>query len=115
MPGISLVLAALVAASVPKPPPLDRNIPIHRHWTIAHARAVLIRHGWKPARPAHPNPLNNNYPEREEICGVGPNVPGQNLTFCLFDYKKAGRCLQVETVGEFTMRVAWWTHECPSD
>jgi hypothetical protein len=114
MCGIALVLAALLASG-PKPPPLNPNIPIRTHWTIAHARAVLIQHGWKPVRPRHPDSFNHDYPEREQACAVGANLPGQNLTFCLFDYKKAGRCLQVETVGEFTMRVAYWDHQCPSD
>jgi hypothetical protein len=113
MGGIALVFVTLLARSVPKPPPLDPNIPIHRHWTIGYARAVLIHHGWKPV--ARNKPFNRDYPEREDVCAVGRNVPGENLTFCLFDYKKAGRCLQVETVGEFTMRVSWWTHACPSN
>src|SRR5271168_4810983 len=108
-----LALAALVSAPL-TPPPLDRSVPLHPHWTIAHARAVLVREGWKPVRPPHPVALDHRYPELES-CAAGANLPGQNLVFCLFDYIKGGRCLQVETVGEFTMRVEWWTHDCPSN
>src|SRR5690349_1638675 len=100
---LGLAFAALAISSAAKSPPPDQSVPIHKDWTLTHARNVLIRHGWKPA---HPLALIHSYPELETCSTAG----------CVFAYKKAGRCLSVQANGKPEPRVTWWwTHDCPSN
>ena len=86
------------------------GVPISIGEPLDIARAAIVHNGWKPVRLPPPRgdlSADLDYPERQ-MCSWGQQ-------FCLFNYAKAGRCLQVETKGEYVRRIEWWSYRCPSN
>jgi hypothetical protein len=107
--------------AVASPDNLHRNID-GTYLSIAQpfilARKHLLDAGWKPVKIYR----NVNY----EYVGVENRLVEHGFlefdacsidagSLCDFYYRKAGKCLRVDTVGEQVrdMKVLQWTHECP--
>jgi hypothetical protein len=83
------------------------------------ARTHLLAAGWKPVR-IHTN-------ADDDYFGLERKLVGHNFlefdscsvdagSLCDFYYRKAGKCLRVDTIGEQVreMKVLQWMHQCPS-
>ena len=81
------------------------------------ARHLLIDGGWQP--------INLHKYDNNEYFGATSDLINAHIMevescamdqlFCIFNYKKSGKCLRLVTRGEEIkdMRVYHWTYECP--
>ena len=85
---------------------------------FAPARARLVKQGWKPDN-VHPNKDEYIDPDTRAKLGTFPEVHvcSMDTASCILYYKKAGKCLRVDTVGETikAMKVVEWRQECFGD
>lgn len=124
--GLStLVVAVCATVSVALAEPAAINVALQRGMLLSRARAQLLMDGWKPVRTDEK--MHDGTPERtfgsartfveagyEEI----ETCTGTGLNFCLLNYEKNGRCLQITTQGELIPglgepRLWRWINECP--
>jgi hypothetical protein len=83
------------------------SLPIHEGWSLSRARAALVKSGWKPVvstetfadgtridQSGQPGGFYKAGYIEVEDCSEGP-------AYCLFRYRKHGKCLNVTTQGEY--------------
>ena len=84
------------------------------------ARAQIIKSGWKPIQ-VHSNDTYE-YSGTEKILADRGFLEVDSCStdagsLCILYYRKASRCLRVDTIGEQIklMRITDWSIECPAD
>jgi hypothetical protein len=82
------------------------------------ARSRVIREGWKPVRMHSEDNYEYSGAERKAVDHGFLEVDSCSIDAganCIFYYRKATKCLRVDTVGEQVaeMKVTRWTNECP--
>lgn len=85
--------------------------------SFTRARALLLKDNWKPV-PMHVAD-NHEYDgaEKELVRRKFVEVDScsSDSARCILYYRKANRCLRLDTIGEHVreMKVVRWTNECP--
>lgn len=86
--------------------------------SFLHARARVIRLGWKPIRMHINDAYEYDGAEQRLVDRGFREVDSCSIDAganCILYYRMAGRCLRLDTVGEQVdeMKVTRWTNECP--
>lgn len=112
---LSLVMPAVAYAG---------DVPIQKGWPIARARKALFAEGWKPVLSSQrlaDGTLTSHWGDAGVMWDAGFHEVedcSEGLVYCMFNYSKAGHCLQLITQGELDdpriePRVTGWSEACP--
>lgn len=95
----------------------DAPVRIREGQSFVAARKVLLKDRWRPI-PMHTEGGYQYEGVEKHLIKRGFNEVDScsiDSSRCIFFYKRAGRCLRVDTIGEQVaiMKVVHWSDECP--